>query len=50
MAWVVNHKLMLQCTDCNYDGREENDTFFGVSAAFLFLCRSLAYLATLSVV
>ena len=23
--------ICLQCTDCDFDGREENDSFFGVS-------------------
>lgn len=24
---------ILQCTECSFDGREENDSFFGVGAA-----------------
>ena len=25
----------LQCTDCNFDGREENDSFFGVGSSII---------------
>lgn len=33
---VVDHRSTLQCTECDYDGREENDAFFGVSVTFSF--------------
>ena len=40
----------IQCTDCDYDGREENDAFFGVSFVTPYctaLSRLIHFLSTI---
>jgi hypothetical protein len=34
---IINDPLRIQCTDCDYDGREDNDAFYGVSVAEMTL-------------